>query len=117
MVSRCAAMEQTGSRQIAWGEVSEFLVWAARRYSITMWDWPLAGTPAWAELDNADPRKLLSALAGTVYWAFDADARQAAMAAASREISAMEDWRAISQEIQSLQEFRTAHPWAKRAAS
>ncbi len=50
------------------------------------------GTPVWCQLDGTDPAKWQAILWAAVGWTVNEDARQAAMADASREISASEDW-------------------------
>jgi hypothetical protein len=117
VVSRCAAREPTSSRQVAWYEVYEFLTWAAQRYGVDMWDWPEAGTPAWNLLDNSDPRRMLGALAGGVYWATRIDTLQAELAEASQQISTMANWGEVGQQIRGRKEFFAEHPWLRRAAS
>ena len=48
----------------------------------------IVGTPDWCGLDDTDPRKWRAVPGSAVWWALAEDARQAAMAEASRAISA-----------------------------
>lgn len=61
--------------------------------------WPLAGSYAWLDLDDDDPRKLASVLDGGRRDALRNDAIGAALADASREVSKAADWPEISRAI------------------
>ncbi len=52
----------------------------------------IPGTPRWVDLDDGDPEKWRAILWPVVYWAVDQDARQTALAEASRAISMAVDW-------------------------
>lgn len=54
--------------------------------------WPLAGSFAWRDLDDSDPRKLAAVLDGGQRDALRNDNISAAFAQASQAISAAEDW-------------------------
>ncbi|MCQ4359661.1 DUF2742 domain-containing protein [Mycobacterium gordonae] len=59
----------------------------------------IPGTPVWCQLDDTDPSKWRAVLWAAVWWCLEQDARQAAMADASREISNAADWSGVSREI------------------
>lgn len=59
----------------------------------------IPGTPEWCQLDDTDPAKWSAVLWCAVWWCLEQDARQAAMADASRAISESADWSRISREI------------------
>lgn len=61
--------------------------------------WPLAGSYAWADLDDEDPRKLAAVLDGGRRDALRNDTICCALAQASRAISAAADWPALARTI------------------
>ncbi len=77
-------------------------------------DWPLVGTPAWAVLDDDDPRKQAAVLHAALQWVLQQDIEQEAERAASHAVSASENWRAIGNAIQRRKEFYAGKPWLKR---
>jgi Protein of unknown function (DUF2742) len=77
----------------------------------------MAGTPAWCALDNDDPRKLAALFDAAQQWALRVETCQEAQCEASRDVSAAEDWSAISQEIKDRREFYAARPWLRREVS
>lgn len=81
----------TGSRQVAWFEAFRFAGMVAAQHGIDLLHdgLPLPGTPLWCGLPDDDARKLLALLLGGVREAIANDARQAAVADASRAISAI----------------------------
>jgi hypothetical protein len=82
-----------GSRQVAYLPVYELV-------SPLLGDrGPIPGTPAWCQLDDNDPEKWRAVLRAGVWWTLNEDARQAALADASREISGSTDWPQISRTI------------------
>ncbi|WP_237394481.1 DUF2742 domain-containing protein [Mycobacterium paraintracellulare] len=64
--------------------------------------WPMAGTPAWCELDETDPRKLASLLDAARHWALRVETCQQALADASREVSAAANWSELADDIRRL---------------
>ncbi len=58
----------------------------------------IPGTPAWCQLDEADPAKWQAVLWAAVWWSLAADTRQEALADASREISAAAAWSTIGRD-------------------
>lgn len=93
--TRLAATDSTvASRQVSWWPTHEFLQAVLTRENGGPLPW--AGTPAWCELADGDPRKLLALAAAGEHHVLRIETAQAAMAATSREISGAADWAAIS---------------------
>lgn len=82
----------TSARQVNWWLVHE---WVSPALNAAQ-SWPMAGTPAWAALDDSDLRKLVAVLDGGRHWALRIDTVQGALRDASREVCASADWSAIS---------------------
>jgi hypothetical protein len=59
----------------------------------------LPGTPVWCQLEDTDPAKWKAILWAAVWWCVEQDARQAAMAEASKAIAASADWSAVAQRV------------------
>jgi hypothetical protein len=75
---------------------------------------PMAGTPAWCALDDADPVKWAALLDAARHWALRVETCQQAECEASRAISAAFDWAAISVELHRRAEFYRQKPYLKR---
>ncbi|KUI44052.1 hypothetical protein AU197_21190 [Mycobacterium sp. IS-1590] len=54
--------------------------------------WPMVGTLPWQHLPTDDPKKLAAIFDAARHWALRVDTSQAALAEASREVSASVDW-------------------------
>jgi len=78
---------------------------------------PLLGTPAWCLLADDDPAKIAAVLDGGCRHALRLELNQEALADASKEISGAADWRSVANELNTLNNFRKANPWARRVAS
>ena len=89
-----------GSREVCWWAVHLFV----ERQIESVDDWPLAGSPAWVALDDADPRKLASVLSAGRHWALRIETAQAASIAASHAISSGENWALAAQRIRTRAE-------------
>jgi Protein of unknown function (DUF2742) len=74
----------------------------------------IPGTPAWAELPDADPAKLRACLAATLWWALDAEHRQAAEIEASHDIAGAADGAAIGRYIRAHERFYREKSYLKR---
>ncbi|MBP2455191.1 DUF2742 domain-containing protein [Mycolicibacterium lutetiense] len=85
------------SQQVSWWPVHEFITAAVAQANYG--PLPIAGTPAWCELADGDPRKLLALAVAGDHHVLRVETAQAAMADASREISAAADWTAMAQRI------------------
>jgi hypothetical protein len=83
------------SRQVSWFPVYEF----ATQLLTPVHNWPAAGTPAWQELPDNDPRKLAAVIEAGVHWSLRIDAEQEARARASRDIAASSDWPALARNL------------------
>lgn len=94
---RIGAGTPPSSQQIAWFECHQFL--QALLEHANVGPLPAAGTPAWCELPDADPRKLIALAEAGVHHALRLDAEQTAKAQASRDISASANWRSIGTQI------------------
>ena len=62
--------------------------------------WPAAGTPAWQQLEDDDPRKWAAVLDAGIHWALKIDTEQEARAQASQDISTAVDCRSIARRVQ-----------------
>lgn len=105
----CSAWRLT-SRQVDWWTVHEFVAPALSRAG----SWPMAGTPAWCQLADDDPRKLAALLDAARHWALRVDTCQDESAQASRAISEADDWSAAARRLQDRADFIASHPWAAR---
>jgi hypothetical protein len=105
--------DDIASRQVSWWDVHERVTPLLREIG----SWPMAGTPAWCELDDDDPVKLAALLDAAQHHALRVETAQAALADASRAVSDFADWPAISSRIRQREEFYAARSWLKRVAS
>ena len=101
------------SQQVAWWEVHQ---WVTDQLA-DVDNWPMAGSPAWCDLDDTDPRKTAALLDAAQHWALRLEICQAAECEASRDISAAANWSGIAQEIRDRSEFHSLFPWMKRASA
>jgi hypothetical protein len=101
------------SQQVAWWEVHQ---WVAEQLA-DVDDWPMAGSPAWFDLGDTDPRKVAALFDAAQHWALRIETCQQAQAEASRDTSAAANWSRIAQEIRSRSEFHALFPWMKRASA
>lgn len=86
---------QIGSRQVSWSVVHEFITALVDQAN----NLPAAGTPAWCQLSDSDPRKLLALAVAGQHHVLRVETAQQAMADASREISTAAAWSAIGQRV------------------
>lgn len=97
-----------------------FREWASPRLE-RVETWPMLGTPAWVLLDDHDPQQRLikwaAALDGAQHWALHLELNQETLAEASRAVASAEDWARVGRDIHARNEFYTARPWLRRAAS
>ena len=77
----------------------------------------MAGTPAWCDLAEDDPRKWAALLDAAQHWALRLETCQEAKADASRAVSDALDWSALGREINVRADFYAARPWLRRVAS
>ncbi|WP_082690206.1 DUF2742 domain-containing protein [Mycobacterium sp. M26] len=79
------------SRQVSWWPVHDFIT--ALVHQANCGPIPAAGTPAWCELGDGDPRKLLAVAVAGEHHVLRVEIAQEAMAEASRAVSASPNWR------------------------
>ena len=96
----------TGSRQVSWAPVHEFLQAALAPGGRRWCHSPCAGTPAWCELADGDPRKLLSLAVAGEHHVLRVEVAQTARAEASQAVAAAADWPQVSREIRQRKSFR-----------
>lgn len=77
------------SQTVTWWPCHEFIAALVAQYNHL----PTAGTPAWLQLDDADPRKLLALAAAGEHHVLRVEASQTAMADASKAVSVSPNWR------------------------
>lgn len=85
-------MNSVASQQVAWWDVHCFV----ERQLTAVEDFPMAGTPAWRELPDDDPRKWAAVLDAGVHHTLRVEVAQTAMAEASQAISASANWSVIA---------------------
>lgn len=100
-----------GSQQVSWWPVYEFVTAAVAQANCG--PLPAAGTPAWCALADGDPRKMLAAAVEAPHHVLRKETAQAAMADASREISAAANWTTVAQLIRG----RSGNAYIPRRAS
>jgi hypothetical protein len=101
------------SKQVSWWSVYEFV----RPLLDGVAAWPSAGTPAWARLDDTDPRKVAAVIAAGLHWSLRIDCLQAEVAEASKAVAGSADWSSVAEEHRRIEDFYAAKPWLKRRAS
>jgi hypothetical protein len=99
------------NQQVSWWSVHEFV--APYRDAAA----PMAGTPAWCDLPDDDPRKWAALLDAARHWALRVETCQVAACEASRDVSAAYDWAGIGRYLRNHAEFYRQKPYLKRRAS
>jgi hypothetical protein len=99
------AGQQSGlpSRQVSWWDVHQYVTPLLDQLG----SWPMAGTPAWCDLHDADPVKLAALFDAAQHWALRLETCQRAQeisgfeahCQATRDISAAANWSALAQAI------------------
>lgn len=105
----------TGSQQVSWWPVHEFLEAVLTKANVGPLPW--AGAPSWCELADGDPRKLLALAVAGEHHVLRVEVAQTAHAQASRAIASTTDWPQVAQEIRSRTDFFERHPWLRRVAT
>jgi hypothetical protein len=85
------------SAAVSWWSVHEHVAPALAAVG----SWPTVGTPAWCELEDTDPRKLVALFDAAQHWALRVETCQEQLAEASHDISAAADWSGVATEIYS----------------
>jgi hypothetical protein len=102
-----------GSRTVDWWSVHLFVTPLLTETGTC----PVAGTLAWIDLDDTDPRKLAAVLDAGRHWTLRIDSEQEGRAQAAKDVSAGENWGAMATSTRNRAEFYAARPWLKRVAS
>jgi hypothetical protein len=107
-------MTAVSSQQVSWEETHWFLQAALAHANAG----PLhqAGTPAWCDLADDDPRKLLALAVAGEHHVLRVEVAQTALAAASKAVAEAADWTRVASEYHSRATFYDARPWLKRGA-
>lgn len=105
-------MTDISSRTVDWWSVHKFV----KPYLDAVGDYPMAGTLAWQELPDDDPRKRAALLDGASHHALRIEHNQRSLAEASRSVSAAADWPQVAGEVRQREDFRRMHPWSRRKA-
>jgi hypothetical protein len=108
-------MSAVHSQQVSWWSVHEFLQAAVAQANAGTLPWP--GTPAWCELADGDPRKLLALAVAGEHHVLRVETCQEARAQASHAVSGALNWAEVSRDVQQRADFYSARPWLRRAAS
>lgn len=90
-------MSTPESRQVSWFAVHQFvesLVAQANCGPV-----PPAGTPAWRQLADGDPRKLLAAARAGTHWCLRLDTEQQQRAQAAKDVAGAADWAALAARV------------------
>lgn len=103
------------SRQVSWWPCHEFITAAVAQANYG--PLPAAGTPAWCEMADGDPRKLLALAVDGEHHVLRVETAQAARAEASRAIAAAADWSAVAREVQQRTDARATGRRIERRAS
>lgn len=96
-------MKPVESRSVSWWPVHEFLAAVLAQANAAP---PAAGTPAWMVLADSDPAKLLALAVAGEHHVLRMELGQEALADASKAISAVADWPAVSREVRQRAEAR-----------
>lgn len=104
----------TTARSVSWWRVHQFVTDVT---DVLEGGWPIAGTPAWCQLADDDPRKLAAVLDAGQHHALRIETAQEVAAEASQAISGAADWRAIAQDVIERRDFYARNPWAKRVVA
>lgn len=101
---------ELASQQVCWSDVHAFVLPKLQLVG----DWPMAGSPAWCDLDDQDRVKWASVLDAGQHWALRLEHLQQVECESSHDISAAEDWRQVAQLVKRRGEFFAARPWTAR---
>ena len=100
------------AQSVSWWSVHEFV--AARTAGVRF---PIAGTPAWCDLDEDDPAKLAAVLDAGQHHALRMETAQETRAEASKAVAACADWPTVAHGVARRRAFHANNPWSKRAVS
>ena len=91
------------SQEVQWWPVHQFLVAAVAQANHG--PLPTAGTPAWAELADGDPRKLLALAVAGEHFVLHMQIGQEQLAQAAEDVWAGEDWSVVARQVQRRREI------------
>lgn len=77
------------SQTVSWWPAHEFITALAAQYN----NLPTAGTPAWQQLPDTDPRKLIALAAAGEHHVLRVEVAQQNMADASKAVASSPNWR------------------------
>jgi hypothetical protein len=100
----------TSSQAVRWWAVHEFIA----PLLAPVGSWPMAGTPAWCALPDANPAKIAALYSAAEHWALRVETCQQAECDASRDVSAAVNWGAVGKRIQARNDWYMSHPWMRR---
>jgi hypothetical protein len=100
------------TRTVDWWAVHLYRERMLRQFGVQTF--PMVGTLAWEALADDHPAKLAAVVDAAQHWALRLDARQEAMADASRAVAAAVDWQTQARRTRDRTEFARANPWALR---
>jgi len=81
------------STQVAWWPVHEFLTAVVAQANHG--PLPVAGTPAWQQLEDGDPRKLLACAIAGEHHVLRVEVAQQDRADAAKDVAAVPDWKTL----------------------
>lgn len=102
----------TSSQAVSWWTVHQFVEAALSHADIS--SWPMAGTPAWCELAEGDPRKWAALFDAGQHWALRVETCQEHSRDAAEVVAESEDWSAVARRAQDREAFYAAKPWLQR---
>lgn len=104
------------SQQVSWWPVHEFLQ-AALAQANCAGPLPWPGTPAWCDLADGDPRKLLALASFGEHHALRVETAQTAKADAAQDVSASADWSQIARELRGRDAARASGAYIRRVVA
>ena len=91
------------SQEVQWWPVHQFLEAAVAQANCG--PLPTAGTPAWAELADGDPRKVLALALDGEHWVLRKQIGQEIRAQAAEDVQGGEDWTTVARQVQRRREI------------
>lgn len=107
--------DRFASQQVNWWEAHLFMQAALAQANCGPLPWP--GTPAWCAMSDGDPRKMLALAEFGEHHALRVETAQAALADASRDVSASADWSQIAREVQQRQAAEGSGAYIRRVTA
>lgn len=86
------------SQQRSWWEVHQFIEAVVQQANYGLL--PAAGTPAWSQLADGDPRKLLAVAIDGEHWTLRVETAQIALADAACAVADSTNWTTIARRVQ-----------------